>query len=108
APETTIVQADTILVDYNPNENKLTIDVKDKGLAEVTKKITSKSDKNIVLSPGLGSRIVSGFVLNMDFAKALESFAYSNDMVVEASGDDVFRIKLKEVAEKEAQENKPL
>ena len=88
----------SIFIDFNKEEDLLSIDVKGDTLSVVTRAITDKSGKNVIIAPGFANQIVKGYIKSMPFESALEKFAFANDLSTEITDDDyyVFVEKVKE------------
>ncbi|PCJ87272.1 MAG: general secretion pathway protein GspD [Flavobacteriales bacterium] len=74
-------------ISYNNQTDFLSFDLKKDSLFAVAKEITAKSLKNVVLSPDLENKIVSGYIQNRPFADALDKLAFANDLVVNQDGN---------------------
>ncbi len=75
---------------YNKQSNTLSMDLKYDSLYMVVKEITSQSGKNVLFTPGLQDKRVSGYIDNSPFDQSLDKFALANDMVV--TNDEGFYI----------------
>lgn len=84
-----------INIEYNPTAELLSFDLKADTLSSVTKEITKLSDKNIIFSPELSGKLVSGYVQNAPFSSALEKLAFANDLKVSLSPDNFYIIEKK-------------
>ena len=67
-------------INYDKAGDLLSYDLKRDSLSLFVKQTTQKTDKNIILSPGLDQLVVSGFVRNMNFEQALGNLAYANGL----------------------------
>jgi len=83
-------QEKVIPVNYNPNGNLLTIDVKGDKLYDVFKRIMDVSGKNLVFSPGLENKILTAYIKNIPFETAMDKLAFANDLYVEKTKDNFF------------------
>ena len=83
-------------VQYEKFLDLLSYDLTNDTLGNVTKEITKLSGKNIIFSPELANKIVSGYMQGATFNGALEKLAFANDMKVSKTPDDfyVFEKKL--------------
>lgn len=79
-----------ILANYDPNRELLTLDLQQDTLAQVFKKITNLSGKNLVFTPGLGNRKLNGYFKELPLKTALEKLAFANHLAVHQSRDDIF------------------
>lgn len=86
---------------FNAAKNELTLDLQNDSLAKVTKLITQKSKKNIVLSPGIAAQPVSVYIENMPFANALEKLGFANKLSVTKTDDNFFLIEKQTAADPE-------
>ena len=85
-----IIPDDSKEVVYDASHNTLSIDVKQKKLSEVIRKITNSSGRNIVPEPGLEDAPVTAFVQILPFQNALEKLAFSNNLSVNKTKDSVY------------------
>jgi type IV pilus assembly protein PilQ len=84
-------------IQYEKNLDLLTYDLANDTLGNVTKEITKQSGKNIIFSPELVNKTVSGFIQNATFNAALEKLAFANDMKVSKTPDDFYVFEKKQV-----------
>lgn len=89
APIKTIA-AKKINVSYESTANLLSFDLQNDTLSAATKEITKQSGKNIMFSPELAGKIISGYVQNSPLNSALEKLAFANDMKVSVTPDDFY------------------
>lgn len=88
-------QRKLINVKYENTANLLSYDLNSDTLGNVTKEITKQSGKNIIFTPELSGKIVSGFVQNAPFNNAIEKLAFSNDLKISISPDDFYILEKK-------------
>ncbi|MDO6812249.1 type II secretion system protein GspD [Tenacibaculum soleae] len=79
-----------IFVNYDLNENLLSIDLQNDTLSIAFKKITNITGKNLVFSPGLGNKKISGFIKGKSFESAMDKLAFSNNLLVTKTNDDYY------------------
>lgn len=79
-----------INVNYQSNSDLLSFDLTNDTLALVAKEITLQSNRNIVFSPPLANKLVTGFMYNASFNSALEKLAFANDMKVSKTPDGFY------------------
>jgi len=77
-------------VNYEKNADLLSYDLANDTLGSVTKEITRQSGKNIIFSPELSNKVISGFMQNASFNAALEKLAFANDMKVSKTDDGFY------------------
>jgi type IV pilus assembly protein PilQ len=82
--------AKKINVTYEPTAGLLSFDLQNDTLSSATKEIAKQSGKNIIFSPDLAGKIVSGFVQNSPMNSALEKLAFANDMKVSVTPDNFY------------------
>ena len=75
---------------YEKTLDLLSYDLSNDTLGQVTKEITKQSGKNIIFSPDLANKLVSGYMQNASFSGALEKLAFSNEMKVTKTNDDFY------------------
>lgn len=67
-------------IDYNPQNDFLSLKLENDSLPSVVKAITDKSSKNLVLAPDIKSLKVSSYIINRPFDQVIEMMAKSNDL----------------------------
>lgn len=95
--EKPLPQSKKINVSYEKTADLLSYDLKNDTLGNVLKEITKLSGKNIIFSPELSFKAVSGFMQTAPFNSALEKLAFANDMKVSKTPDDFFVFEKKQV-----------
>ena len=68
-------------VDYNPQNDFLSIKLENDSLPLVTRAIIDKSGKNLVLAPDVKTLKVSSYILNRPFDQVIEMLSKSNDLI---------------------------
>lgn len=71
-----------ILVNYNPNNKFLSMDLKLDTLAKVLEKITRLTDRNFVLEPSIRNKQVNAYLQNRPMDEVLNMFAKSNNLSI--------------------------
>jgi type IV pilus assembly protein PilQ len=84
------VPAKKINVEYEKLADLLSYDLNNDTLGNVTREITRQSGKNIIFSPDLSNKLVSGFMQNASFNSAIEKLAFANDMKISKTADDFY------------------
>ncbi len=79
-----------IAVDYDNVNDLFSIELQNDTLAVAFKKITDVTGKNLVFSPGLGNKTISGYIKNKSFKSAMDKLAFSNDLTVITTKDDYY------------------
>jgi len=69
-------------LNYNPENDFLSLKLKNDSLPMVAKKITEVSNKNVVLAPDVKDFKVSAYILNRPFNQVMEMMAKSNNLSV--------------------------
>lgn len=87
-------------IEYDKENDLLSIELSNDSLVAVTKQITRLSEKNIVLAPGLNTKLVNGYIQNMPFDNVMEKFAFANDLIISKTEDNFFLITKKEKPDK--------
>ena len=80
---------------YESTADLLSFDFNNDTLSSATKEITKLSNKNIIFSPDLNGKIISGFVQNSPFNSAIEKLAFANDMKVSITPDNFYVLEKK-------------
>ncbi len=70
-----------INVEYNPQNDFLSVRLENDSLGQVAKAIIDKSGKNLILAPDVKSMRVSSYILNRPFDQVIEMTAKSNDLI---------------------------
>jgi len=83
-------------ISYDSTSDQLSFDLSKDSLVEVAKEITRISGKNVVFSPDLGNKMVSGYIQNTPFNNALEKLAFANDFKVTPTEDNFYLIEKKD------------
>lgn len=68
-------------VDYNPQNDFLSIKLENDSIPSVVKAIIDKSGKNLVLAPDVKGLKVSSYILNRPFDQVIEMMSKSNDLI---------------------------
>ncbi|MEP5338790.1 MAG: hypothetical protein ABJL44_19100 [Algibacter sp.] len=79
-----------IPVNYNPDNNTITIDAKNDKLYDVFKRIMDESAKNLVFTPGLESKMLTSYIKDMPFDIAMENLALSNNLYAEKTKEHFY------------------
>ncbi|WP_317897776.1 type II secretion system protein GspD [Aurantibacillus circumpalustris] len=84
-------------IKYEKTADLLSYDLMNDTLGNVAKEITKQSGKNIIFSPDLANKMVSGFMQAAPINSALEKLAFANDMKVSKTEDDFYVFEKKQV-----------
>lgn len=68
-------------VNYNSQNDFLSIKLENDSLPSVIKAIIDKSSKNLVLAPNIKNQKISAYILNRPFDQVIEMMAKSNDLI---------------------------
>ena len=79
-----------IPITYNSKNDLFFIDLKKDTLSVVFKKITNITGKNLVFSPGLGNKKISGYIKDRSFESAMDKLAFSNNLLITKTSDDYY------------------
>ncbi len=82
--------AKVIDVIYYPDNNSLSLDLKEDKLYDVFKKIMDKSAKNLVFAPGLENQLLTAYIKNMPFDAALNKLAFANNLSITKTRDNFY------------------
>ncbi len=80
-------------ISYDSIGDLLSLDLSKDSLALVVKELTKETGKNVLFSPDLAGKMVSGYIQNMLFNPALEKFAFANDLKVTPTKDNFYLIE---------------
>lgn len=103
APPKTITKK--LNVSYEPTADLLSFDFANDTLSQATKEITKQSGKNIIFSPELSGKLVSGYIQNSPFNSAIEKLAFANDMKVSVTPDKFYILEKKTIAPDQQNKN---
>lgn len=76
------VETDFRGVKYDSIKGVITLDYYQADLNQMAREVTKLTEYNIILSPSIATKKVTGYVEQMPFKGAMEQFAYSNDLAV--------------------------
>ncbi|CAM1340647.1 type II secretion system protein GspD [Tenacibaculum amylolyticum] len=79
-----------IPVSYDAQNNLFSIELKQDTLSVAFKKITDITGKNLVYSPEIANKRISGYIKNKPFYSAMEKLAFSNNLEVIKTKDDYY------------------
>ncbi|QXP72533.1 general secretion pathway protein GspD [Tenacibaculum sp. AHE15PA] len=79
-----------IPITYNLDKDLFFIDLKKDTLSVVFKKITNITGKNLVFSPGLENKKISGYIKEKSFESAMDKLAFSNNLLITKTSDDYY------------------
>lgn len=75
---------------YNAYNNLISMELREDSLLKVIKSITKITKKNVIISSGLNSKKVSVYLEEIPLQNALEKLAFSNDIKLTKTDDNVF------------------
>ncbi|WP_417800647.1 type II secretion system protein GspD [Tenacibaculum sp.] len=79
-----------IPVTYDKSKDLFSIDLQNDTLSIAFKKITDVTGKNLVFSPGLGYKKISGYIKEKSFESAVDKLAFSNNLTVTKTKDNYY------------------
>lgn len=79
-----------IPVIYDKSKDLFSIDLQNDTLSIAFKKITDVTGKNLVFSPGLGYKKISGYIKEKSFESAVDKLAFSNNLTVTKTKDNYY------------------
>lgn len=85
-----IVPSRNIPLEYDKKNDLFSIDLKNDTLAKAFKKITDITGKNLVFSPDLANKTLSGYIKNKPFEGAIDKLAFSNNLLVTKTKDNYY------------------
>lgn len=85
-----VATAKKMNVNYEPTAGLISFDFQNDTLSAAAREITRQSGKNIIFSPELLGKVISGFVQNSPLNSALEKLAFANDMKVSVTPDNFY------------------
>ena len=92
APVPVLVKAapKVLNINYDSGTNNLDMDLSTDSLKFVVKEITRQSQKNVLCSPDLSGKLVSGYIQGTPLPQALNMLAFSNNLKLVNTKDNVF------------------
>jgi len=87
-------------INYDKNTDLITFDFSNDSIAQIVKALTKASQKNVVFSPDLSGKLISGYIENLPFSKAIEKMAFANDLNVTLTEDGIYLLGKKDVVVK--------
>lgn len=90
-------------IQYNPENQFLSINISNDTLSKVFNEITKQTGKNFVINPELRSKIVNGLFQNRPLFQTLEMLSQSNNFVIKKNNDD-FIISINDLENKRQNE----
>lgn len=90
------ISAKKLNIKYEKTADLLSYDLLNDTLSNVTKEITKQSGKNIIFSPEVANRMLSGFMQTAPMNSALEKLAFANDLRVTKTPDDFYVFEKKQ------------
>ncbi|MBD3639227.1 MAG: type II and III secretion system protein [Crocinitomicaceae bacterium] len=94
-----------IKVEYKPENQFLSVDLKRDSLYRVAEEITRKSDKNVILAPDIKDKLVSVYIENRPFDQTIEMIAKSNGLKVTSDENGFYYLELADKPVKNNQGN---
>ncbi|HEY1040513.1 MAG TPA: hypothetical protein VGF30_13960 [Bacteroidia bacterium] len=82
-----------IKVAYDSVAGLLSYELNNDSLVLVTREITRVSGKNMVYSPELGNKTVSGYIQAVPFNSAMDKLAFGNDLKITLTADNFYAIE---------------
>lgn len=98
-----VVQSKTNKVIFDYENNLITIDFNNEPINSAIREIIQATGNNIILSPGLDSKQIKGYIQNMPFDKAIEKLAFTNGLEARKTKDNIFTIRSAEKDENKQQ-----
>lgn len=91
-PKSEAPKARVISMNYDIGTDKLSLDLNADSLASFAKQLTQLTHKNVIMAPGVGNKLLSGFISDMPFDKALDRIAFANSLLVTKTDDGFYVI----------------
>lgn len=85
-----------ININYDKTNGLIDLELNNDTLSRICKLLTQNTKYNIVYSPELSQKTISGYYQKLPINKVLESIAFSNDLKVTLTDDSIFIIDKKE------------
>ena len=75
-----VLTAKKLRMTYDPAQDRFTADLASDSLASFAKQATQLTKRNVLLAPGLGGRLMTGYVEALPLGQALDRLAYANGL----------------------------
>ncbi len=92
-------------INYNKQNDFLSVKLKNDSLPSVAAKITELSDKNVVLAPDVKNMNVSAYIINRPFDQVINMIAKSNQLIAEKDENGFYFLSKDEVVDSKAGNN---
>jgi type IV pilus assembly protein PilQ len=93
--QTVVQPSPTVIIDYSGKDDKMSLEINSVPVDLVARAITSKTGKNVVVTPGLNNTVVKAYIQDMPFDNALDKMAVGNDFEVKKTEDGFFLLEPK-------------
>lgn len=80
-------------ISYSADSGLIDLDLRRDTLEAVARMISQRTGNNIVLAPGLETKLVSVFVQRATLVSAMDKLAFANSLVVERTKDGTFQLR---------------
>ncbi|WP_019037740.1 type II secretion system protein GspD [Psychroflexus tropicus] len=88
-----VEDSDRIKVEYDPNLEQVSIDIRNNSLYDVTTRIADATGKNIVYDPAIENTQLTAFIRSVPVDKALKQLALSNNLEFDISEEGFYILK---------------
>lgn len=75
-----VLTAKKLRLTYDPVQDRFTADLASDSLASFAKQATQLTKRNVLLAPGLGGHLITGYVEALPLSQALDRLAYTNGL----------------------------
>ncbi len=87
------IKAKIIDVNYNKQNDFLSVKLENDSITAVAKAIIDKSGKNLILAPDIKNTKISSYILNRPFDQVIEMMAKSNDLIAIKDENDFYYLQ---------------
>lgn len=94
------IQLKKISVNYRPETDFLSVDLRNDSLEKVVRAITKASGKNVIIAPEIMSKFVTVYVENRPFDQVIEMIARANGIINEKNAEGYHYLRSKNQDEK--------
>lgn len=91
--EVRIVELNPVDVNYNSQNDFLSVKLKNDSLLRVAQRITELTNKNVVLAPDVKNFVVSAYIINRPFDQVMDMMAKSNQLRMTKDENDFYYLE---------------
>ena len=86
----------SLKIHYDTANALLSMELRNDSLSQVTKTLTRKTTKNVLFAPGLERKLISIYLEEVTFDKAMDKMAFANNLIISKTEDGFYLIEAPE------------